>query len=326
MFLLQMVMYNCPRCGYNTYQKSDMRKHFLRKNKCKPKQSDIEVDKCFNIVLGENYPKDKLQTHNFTINNPTPSIPSISTDILGPPPPQSEFTEKQEKVVNNLSFVKNKLKCSICNKSYTRKDNLLRHTKICKRVNSNNNSINNDESYSASEVEELLKQEREKTSFIIDELKNQIEVLLKNQGSNNTHTTTNYNIMVNSFGKENLDYISKDDIYNIINNGPVSSIPTLLKYIHFNPDHRENHNVKISNKKQNYAQIFNGINWEYRDKNITIDDMSDRAYKILNTHYVSGTNNYMDSFKSQYEECDKSLYKRLHRDTEIMILNSQKVK
>ena len=131
--------------------------------------------------------------------------------------------------------------------------------------------------------------------------------------------------MVNSFGKENLDYISRDDITRIINQGPVSSIPTLLKYIHFNPEHKENHNVKIPNKKHNLAQIFNGIEWEYRDKNITIEDMSDRAYGILNQHYITGNNSYMDNFKNQYEESSKNLCRRLHKDTEIMILNNQKI-
>ena len=53
--------------------------------------------------------------------------------------------------------------------------------------------------------------------------------------------------------------------------------------------------------------------------------MSDRAYEILNKHYISGSNKYMDSFKSQYDENSKVLSKRLHKDTELMILNNQKI-
>lgn len=130
--------------------------------------------------------------------------------------------------------------------------------------------------------------------------------------------------MINSFGKENLDYISTDYINKLIKSGPVNSIPTLLKYIHFNPEHKENHNIKISNKKENYAQIFNGVDWEYRDKKATISDMSDRAYDILNNHYQIGSNSYMDTFKQQYDERSKSLYRRVHKDTEMMILSNQK--
>ena len=83
--------------------------------------------------------------------------------------------------------------------------------------------------------------------------------------------------------------------------------------------------ARVSNKKENYAQIYiDGEGWTYRDKKTTISDMSDRAYDILNNHYQVGNNTYMDTFKEQYEERSKSLYKRVHKDTEMMILSNQK--
>ena len=42
-----MVLYNCPRCNYNTYQKSDIRKHFLRKKICKPTNQNYRYKDCF---------------------------------------------------------------------------------------------------------------------------------------------------------------------------------------------------------------------------------------------------------------------------------------
>ena len=51
--------------------------------------------------------------------------------------------------------------------------------------------------------------------------------------------------------------------------------------------------------------------------------MTDNAYNLLNTHY-SGGNEYMNKFKDQYDSNDINLTKRLQKDTEIMILNSQK--
>ena len=94
----------------------------------------------------------------------------------------------------------------------------------------------------------------------IEELKNQIDLLLKNQGSNNVHNNITYNtsIVLNAFGSENTSYITGEYIKGLISSGPMNSIPKLLEHIHFNPDHTENHNVKIPNKKQPYAEIFNG--------------------------------------------------------------------
>ena len=66
-------------------------------------------------------------------------------------------------------------------------------------------------------------------------------------------TSNTYNIVINPFGK-NTSYITQDYV-KLINDSPYSGIE-LLKYIHFHPEHKENHNVKIPNKKQPYAQIY----------------------------------------------------------------------
>ena len=81
--------------------------------------------------------------------------------------------------------------------------------------------------------------------------------------------------------------------------------------------------MKIPNKKQSYAEIFNGSTWDIQDRKQTIEVMTDNAYNLLNTHY-SGGNEYMNKFKNQYDSNDINLTKRLQKDTEIMILNSQK--
>ena len=130
--------------------------------------------------------------------------------------------------------------------------------------------------------------------------------------------------MIKPFGKENTSYITADYVNRIINDGPVNSIPKLIKYIHFHPEHKENHNVKIPNKKQPYAQIYNGTRWEYQSKKDTIERMSDRAYSILNIHY-SGGNDYMNQFKTIFDQKNTELSKRLLQDIELIIINNQGV-
>ena len=52
--------------------------------------------------------------------------------------------------------------------------------------------------------------------------------------------------------------------------------------------------------------------------------MTDKAYSLINEHYMGG-NEYMNQFKQLYDSNDKSLTKRLGKTTEMMIINNQKL-
>ena len=51
------MLHDCPRCGYTSNQKGDIRKHFKRKKLCPATCSDITIAECYMEVLGEEYPK-----------------------------------------------------------------------------------------------------------------------------------------------------------------------------------------------------------------------------------------------------------------------------
>ena len=166
----------------------------------------------------------------------------------------------------------------------------------------------------------------DKKDVIIDALKNQVQQLLNKSGQNTYNTTYNntYNIVVlNAYGKEDISYLDENSIKSIMNKGPFESIPALIKHLHFNPNFQQNHNIKIPNKKLPWASIYNGNQWEYRDKVDTIDDLSHKAYGIINNHYDGG-DKYMDNFNEQFTNEDQTLTKRIHKDVELVILNNQK--
>ena len=68
---------------------------------------------------------------------------------------------------------------------------------------------------------------------IIDELRN-VELLLRNQGSNNITFNTQYCFKCLRKRKYK-SYITSDYVKLLINNGPIQSIPKLMEHIHFNP-------------------------------------------------------------------------------------------
>ena len=51
--------------------------------------------------------------------------------------------------------------------------------------------------------------------------------------------------------------------------------------------------------------------------------MTNKAFGIINRHYNTGSNKYMDDVTKKIESNNKELLKKLHKDTEIMILNHQ---
>ena len=88
------------------------------------------------------------------------------------------------------------------------------------------------------------------------------------------------NITINNYGKENIDYLTNNYLTGLIYK-PFDSVQCLLKTIHFNPKHPENHNIKISNKKQKYANVYNSGSWEFEKKKDVIENILDNGYNRL---------------------------------------------
>ena len=40
------IEYKCPRCGYKSNLKANIRRHFLKKKTCEPLSSDKSIEEC----------------------------------------------------------------------------------------------------------------------------------------------------------------------------------------------------------------------------------------------------------------------------------------
>ncbi len=147
--------------------------------------------------------------------------------------------EKKKSIDNfKTNSVDYKYKCKFCDKKFIYKSSKDRHEK--ERCTSKYDSTNQNLEIEKMKLEmkhqkALHEQQRLQDQRIIAELRNQIEKLIPKIG--NTTYNNQYNIVLNAFGKENTSYIDSDTVSQLIKNGPIKSIPRLLKHIHFNPDH-----------------------------------------------------------------------------------------
>ena len=52
----------------------------------------------------------------------------------------------------------------------------------------------------------------------------------------------------------------------------------MIKHTHFNEEHPENQNIKITNKKEPYVKIMKDNKWELQDRKNTITDLIDKQH------------------------------------------------
>ena len=318
-----MNNYICPRCGLSTDNKHHFTRHLNRKYKCKPRLQNVEIEEIarkFAIIIEEKPKNGKISRNIPKISQIDPLLSQID-----PFYPKISHLKIKQNVFFFDKLADGRYKCSFCSRNYKNKYHCNRHLKKCKH---NPNNAEND-------LEEHIKElqnEKKEMKKQIDLLINHVNSTKSSTTNNTTHNkTTNYiqqNIVINSFGDEKIGYIKKRFLDKLIK-FPFGAIPKLIKAIHFNPEHPENHNVRITNKKQRFADVCHNNKWVLADKKEVINDMIDKGFDIMEEHHEVNNDEYdnirkkrYSKFKDMYEDNDKNLKKRLEQDIEIEILNN----
>ena len=125
------------------------------------------------------------------------------------------------------------------------------------------------------------------------------------------------------------DYLSDDDICRIMK-GVNSCIPEMVKSIHFNKEHPENHNIQIPNKKISQVKLFNGNTWDTSDKKVAIENIITNLVDRLESEYGEEFRNNTTQFiqelwekKTRLISEEKSIDKSLRKQVEYSILDGQ---
>ena len=227
-----------------------------------------------------------------------------------------ETNKHKDKIKNNENHARNTFSCVNCSKSYLHRSGLSKHRHKCKKKNS----------VPIEEVEEMKSQfEKEKEA-----MQKQIEELILSQ---NNHTNNNFgtqvNITINAFGKENIDYITEKQCMKIVNQ-VFNSIPAAAQIVYFNPEHPENHNIKIPNKKEPYAMIMKADQtWEMTDRKKAIETMTQKSYGIAEDSfgkvYEKITPNKRETFEKfmhRMNNQDSVLWNRFKKELEMKVIGA----
>ena len=224
-----------------------------------------------------------------------------------------------------------------CGKFYNHRPSFYRHKKECSYIPSNDVETN------TSQVELLIKENQEMRERLdikdreMNELRNQVELFLQQTGKNTTNNNStiknqtnigNQYIVVNSFGNENTEHLTDQIICKLIQHSPFKCVPELIKKIHFDPEHPENHNIKLTNKKLNYAEIIKDNKWIMTNKKKVIDDVIQNSYNILDNSYTDNKDSIserqqerFDNFQGKYENEDETLNRNLKEEVDLLLIN-----
>jgi hypothetical protein len=297
-----MSKYYCNRCGYSTNQITHFKNHLKRKKICKPILEDISIEQiCF--------------IYNFDITKFSPQISTNSPQKSTFSPQKFTFSTQISKTIEKQDYI-----CKYCNKHLSRIDSLNRHMTKCKKKT---------EELCLLETElKEVKEELSKTKQIITTNNN-----INKTTNNNSHNTINNTININNFGEENIKHIDYSYYSNILK-GIYGAVPKLVEKIHFDKEHPENQNIKLTNKKEPYIKIRKNNKWKLADRKTEVLDLIDSKCFLLSEKYKKllkkehnlsdSQQDTVDSFIEQYNEDNTALIDNLINKTELMLLNNSK--
>ena len=294
-----MVNYKCPRCGFNTNIKTKYTAHLNRKNICEPKISD---DDLINEYL------------KYNIKNKIVSPTSTKNTVFGGSP--TENTKK-----NSL------FECEFCYKRFSRSDSLIRHKKgRCKNMDNNNDNDNDDNNYMRELVKLLNDQLKEQQNQIMEQ-NNQIKELIKKAGITNINIQNNIKLL--SYGNTDVSHLTDNDYMKCLNHSNFC-VPHLIEKIHFNPQKPENHNIYISNIKNNYVMLYDGNKWILKDRDDAITNLMDEKEIILEQkleEWIENGNDYpkiMNKFKRYIDKKENNkVLNKIKDEIKLVLFNNR---
>lgn len=242
-----------------------------------------------------------------------------------------------QKTTDNVTYdnvSKNEFECDFCNATFKHIQSKYRHQNNNCKVKKSQIEIIEQMKTQMKDQEvrhnEQMRQQEERHSKELLEFRKELmritEIALSKPsgGNRNCNNTTNNNIIIHAYGKEDISFLKDNDFLQMLNSSG-TSVQTLVKKIHFNEEHPENKNVKITNKKQPYAKVYNGDKWLLKDKKETISDLVEDKMNLLDSKF-DVLQDDMTPFKQErhidfHENTSDEMLDDIKKEVELCVMN-----
>ncbi len=292
-----MVNYTCLRCGYETTIKTILVRHLSRKNKCIPTNYDVDIEHFKQYILEGKHTEDYLISIKKSKNNPKKDSES-----------------------------KTEHKCAFCEKYYSTKSNLYKHFKKCKE-----RKKDEEVKSSMTELVHIFNKQLEKRDKQIDEQNKQIQELIKKAGINNSTVNIQNNIKLLNYNKTDTSHLTDNDILKCLNHSNFC-IPYLIEKIHFDTEKPENHNVYISNLKNNHIMLYDVNKWKLKDRDEQINNLLDDKQGLIEhklEEWIDKGKKYpiaMKKFNRYLEKSDNNIViNTIKNEIKLLLYNNRNI-
>ena len=311
-----MVTYICSRCNYITNYKTKFRRHLNRKYPCQTmfsKEGILDIKQKYGIIDKMSV-ECKYNVSTMSVQKSPNLKNSVSTMSVQNTPNVSTMSVQNTPNVSTMS-----VQCQYCNKQFKHRQSKFNHEKKFCKVKKEKNIIKHQES-KIHELEKALVQAKSVTNNTTNNI------------TNNTNNTLNQ-IVINNFGKENLDYITYKDIKKHLGYGPYGAIRRLIKMVHYDKKHPENHNIAITNKKSKYGSIKKDNVWQLISIKDMLNNLIETKFEMITEAYYGDIKDKVDGFKQkkyerffeEFEYDEEKVRKYLDTKIHLMLMNCTKL-
>jgi len=170
-------------------------------------------------------------------------------------------TDKKKKKNCNKNFI-----CKYCDKKFASRQSRSRHElKYCNIAHNGKNVID--------KLNEKVYQLEKERMFLLSSITN-------SKSEENKVKLLDTKL---SYEESDHKFISDSKISECMTK-QYMSIPHLIKMVHFDPKHPENHNIYVSNIQSKQLFLYDGKKWILKNKDETIDNLiSSSEYKLKET-------------------------------------------